>query len=295
LIGLLIPTIYVALKEFLVIKVEGVEMVKSLIGIPFLGVIGHHDTGAVTPVIDDPKSAISEAFRSLRVNMEFLGLENAKTEKKIIGLTSSVSGEGKTFCALNIASSHAITGKKVVLLGCDLRKPKLGDDLEGLNLSIGMSSVLSGNIELEKVIQQTGIENLDIILSGPIPPNPGELLGSEKMASCIGELKDKYDVVIIDSPPVGIVSDYLTIRKFTNYDIFVIRNKYTSAKALSLLQKLETGDKTVVALLNDVKNSFGSNGYGYGYSYGYGYGQGYYEEGEKQGLFGRFKKKIKGR
>ena len=185
-------------------------------------------------------------------------------------LTSSVSGEGKTFCSLNIATVFALSEKKTIILGLDLRKPKLFDDFNIQN-ELGAVNFLIGQNTLDEVIKKTHIPYLDVITSGPIPPNPSELILGGSMRDMIGELKKKYDYIILDTPPVGLVSDALELSQYCDVTLYIIRQNFTKKEMLTLLN-----NRTKRGELNNVSIIF--NGYEnkakYGASYGYGYGYG---------------------
>ena len=156
-------------------------------------------------VTDSSKSRLAEAIRSIRSNMSFVD-KNAQ----VYAISSSVSGEGKTFVALNLAGMLAVGGKRSIVVDLDLRKPKVHHGFNEENIS-GMSNVLSGNENIENVIRKSHQENLDFITAGPIPPNPSELILSQQFKKTIETLKNKYDVIMIDNPPVGIVSDGISV------------------------------------------------------------------------------------
>ncbi|GAL81800.1 tyrosine-protein kinase Wzc [Algibacter lectus] len=155
---------------------------------------------------------------------------------KTVLITSSISGEGKTFTAINIASVFALSGKRTVLVGLDLRKPRIFGDFE-LKNDIGVVNYLIGQNSLEDIVQQTKVENLDIITSGPIPPNPSELLISEIMDALIAELKEKYDYIILDTPPVGLVADALELLEYADASLYVVRQDYTQKEMLTLINE----------------------------------------------------------
>lgn len=183
--------------------------------------------------------------------------------------------------SINMASVFALSGKKTVLVGLDLRKPKIFSDFE-LENDRGVVNFLIGQSSLEEVINKTHIPNLDLILSGPIPPNPSELLISDKTVEMIKYLHSKYDYVIIDSPPIGLVSDALELFKYADAIIYVIRQNYSEKGMMKMID-----DKYInkeVTNISYVLNDFSSEGkYGYGYGYGYGkYGNGYHQEDEKE-------------
>ncbi|MFT6746250.1 MAG: tyrosine-protein kinase Etk/Wzc [Glaciecola sp.] len=223
----------------------------------------------------NPKSLMSEAFRSIRSNLQFLSSDEGS---KVIAVTSTVSGEGKTFVAMNLSGIIAFSEKKVVIIDLDLRKPKIHLGFNVQNAE-GMSSVLIRKSELKDVIQKSSIANLDFITAGPIPPNPSELILSKKMVEVIEELKSNYDVVIIDNPPVGIVTDAFPILQSADYPVYVLRAGVSKKFFLNNISDLKTTEKikNLSVILNGVENT-SSYGYSYGYGYGYGYSSGYYED-----------------
>jgi capsular exopolysaccharide synthesis family protein len=152
-------------------------------------------------VFERPKSALSESFRAIRSSLQFLYKKQSSEGAKTLMLTSSVSGEGKTFCSINIATVFALSEKKTIILGLDLRKPKIFDDFNIRN-DIGAVNYLIGQKDLDEVIQKTHIPYLDVITSGPIPPNPSELIMGETMKDMIATLKKEYDYIILDRKSV---------------------------------------------------------------------------------------------
>ena len=204
--------------------------------------------------------------------------ELIKKDKKVITITSSIGGEGKTFTAMNLAAIFALSGHKTILIGGDLRKPKIHEDFN-LKDDAGLSSYLINKSSLQDVITKTEIESLEVIGSGPTPPNPAELLDSPKMQELITELNKTYDYVIIDTPPIGLVTDGVILMQHADINLYVVRHRYSKAKSLSIINNLYEQEqiKNVHVIINDFKYS--SSGYGYGYGYGYGTsGYGYYEE-----------------
>ena len=300
LLGLLIPIIIIIVVDFFNDKILDRNDVESTTKIPILGSIGHNNKNLDFVVFQKPKSSIAESFRTLRTNLQYLHVDE-KLKTHVISITSTVSGEGKTFCALNLASIFALSGKKTLILGLDLRKPKLHKDF-GIDNSIGVSTYLIGNDVIDNIIVSTAQENLSIVPSGPIPPNPAELLESERMHNLMEELKLRYDIIIIDTPPVAIVTDALLISKYTDTNIFVIRQNYSNKSVLKFVNNLykEHNYKSLDILINDVKvPSYYGNRYGYGYKYGsysygygYGYGYGYYDDDEENKPESMFKKTI---
>jgi len=221
-----------------------------------------------------PKSMMAEAMRKLRTNLSYIN-PNYQT----IAISSSISGEGKTFVALNLAGIIAMSGKKTVILDLDMRKPKvhLGFDADNI---YGMSSLIVGQCTLEQCLQHSNLENFDFITAGPIPPNPSELLLSQSYKDIIEELKTLYDVIIIDNPPVGLVSD--GIRNLTEADIpiYIFKSHYSKRNFADRVKELfEMQQLTKLnVILNGISTTKGSV---YGYGNGYGYGYGYMEEDSK--------------
>jgi capsular exopolysaccharide synthesis family protein len=272
LIGLAIPFGFIFARRYLNDKIQTKEELLSLTTIPFLGVVGHKEKGSNLVFTDRPKSAVAESFRSIRSNIQFFTSGKQEMQNRTIVITSSVSGEGKTFCSINLASVYAISGKRTVLIGADLRKPKIFDDF-GLQNEPGLSNYLIKQAELKEVLQATGVAGLDIISGGIIPPNPGELLMSRRMQELLLHLQQQYDVIIIDTPPVGLVADAFGLMEQADHTLFVVRQNYTKMEQVNELNKMaESGKiKNSSLVLNDAKVQ--------SYSYGYGYGYGYYDEG----------------
>lgn len=256
--------------------------VESITSIPIIGTVGHVQTDSNLVILNQPKSIVSESFRAIRTNINYLTKEK---KSFTVLITSSISGEGKTFCSINLASAYSLTGKKTLLIGGDLRKPKIFDDF-GLKNALGLSSFLIGKNSLAEVTQATQKENLFLISSGPVPPNPSELIETDKMLALFEEAKKIYDVIIIDTPPIGLVTDALILTKYADVNLYVIRQHYTRKSQLELINQLYS-DKKIVDLgiiVNDLKEQkIGYKyGYSYGYGYGYGYGGGYYVEDFKK-------------
>lgn len=287
-LGMLVPFIFVFLKVFFSTKVTTIKEIERLSKIPVLGVIGKNRTGENLAVLNKSKSSIAEAFRGIRSGLQFIykkqGIEGAKT----VLLTSSISGEGKTFCSINIASVFALSNKKTVIVGLDLRKPKIFGDF-GIENKVGVVNYLIHNADLSDIIQKTQVENLDVITSGPIPPNPSELLISEQMDVLVEELKKEYDYIILDSPPIGLVSDALELTKYADATLYLIRQNYTKQGMFNYINdKYKTGEVTNISF---VLNFFEEKAkYGYGYGYTYGYGQGYHSDDKKDSFFQKIKK-----
>jgi capsular exopolysaccharide synthesis family protein len=218
----------------------------------------------------------------------FFGLAD---QHKIVLITSSVGGEGKSFSTLNLATVLSLQHHRVIIVGMDLRKPQLIHEL-GVKNEEGVSTLLIGKSTLDQVIQKTNVEGLDIIPSGPIPPNPAELLAKKETIQLLDSLKERYDYILIDTPPVGIVSDAMMLMNYADINVFILRENYSKKEYIKSINDYYAQGKVrnLCILLNDA----GSNqryGYSYGYSYGY-YGYGYYdEEKEESNAFSRLFKR----
>jgi len=273
IIGIGLPIIIISLRNFLNETILSKSDLSKITNIPIIGVIGNSDTANNLMVLDNPKSLISESFRSLRTNIQYLASD---TKNKVITITSSVGSEGKTFCSSNLALIMATAGYKTILIGSDLRKPKIHEDFN-INNSSGLSLYLINKSRLSDIVHKTDTENLSVISSGPIPPNPSELLNSERMKKLISELKKTYDYIIMDTPPAGLVTDSVITMKLSDINLYVVRHKYTKKNMLNIINDLHDSEqvKNINIIINDYIVS--SSSYGYGYGYGYGSGYGYYE------------------
>ncbi len=257
------------------------ETVESLTNIPIIGVLRKYtgdldENSSQILSIQQPKSIFAESVRSVRTNLSYLANEK---ESKIVCITSEISGEGKSFVAINLASTLALIDKKVVIIGADLRRSKLHKTF-GNNNKIGLSSYLSMQAELSDIIIKTKQENLDVILSGPVPPNPSELLYSEKTGELMEILKTMYDVILIDTAPVGLVSDAIPLIRTSDINLFVIRAGVSKFSSASVPQRIsnEYHLRNVVILLNAfTEEKLFSRYYSTNYSSGY-TGQYYYSD-----------------
>lgn len=294
-LGLLIPLLIVFLIFFINNAIQNTDDISTATQIPLIGVIGVKHTSSNLAVFEKPKSALSEAFRALRSSIQFLLKKQNVDGAKTIMLTSSVSGEGKTFCSVNMATVFALSEKKTVIVGLDLRKPKIFDDFN-LKNDVGVVNYLFGQKTLAEIVNKTQIPYLDVITSGPIPPNPSELIMSDAMIEFVNELKNQYDYIILDTPPVGLVTDAVELSQFADVTIYVTRQNFTKKEMINLLNnRVQRGELTNVSiLLNSYENKarYGA-GYGYGYGYGYGaYSNGYHEDDEKDWFLKRWYKKL---
>ena len=232
--------------------------------LPFLGAIIHGSKREQDGIVANALSPVGESFRTLRVNMQYLTLG---AEVRVIGFTSSRESEGKTFCAVNLAASMAHSRKRTVLIDADMRRPRVASYFQ-MEVERGLSSYLIGESSVKDIINETGIKGFDVITAGPIPPNPLDLIGQPRMGELLNELRKLYDVIIIDSPPIGYVSEYVILMRYTDANIYVVRSEYTTRFNLERVNKLYEEKKinNFSVLLNDVKYSR-SNGYSYSYKY----------------------------
>ncbi|QSB27941.1 polysaccharide biosynthesis tyrosine autokinase [Flavobacterium sp. CLA17] len=293
-LGMLIPLLFVFVIFFVNNSIQNIEDISKLTQIPIIGVIGVNKDNINLAVFDKPKSALSESFRTIRSSLQFLYKKQRVSGAKTLMITSSISGEGKTFCSINIATVFALSEKKTVIIGLDLRKPRLADEF-GLTNNVGVVNYLIKQKSLEEITNPTNIANLDVILSGPIPPNPSELILSEAMKELIDELKQKYDYIILDTPPVGLVSDALELAQYADVTLYIVRQNYTKKDMITLLNnRIKRGELNNASIvLNGYENKAK---YGSGYGYGYGaYSNGYHEEEEKKSfvksIFNKWNKK----
>ena len=274
IIGLFFPSGIIFLKDFLNTKIKNRSEIISLTNIPILAMIPKSDHKSNLVVFDRPRSAIAESFRVLRSKISYYTNDIDK-RGKIIMVTSSIPGEGKTFISINFASALSLNEEKTILVGLDLRKPKIIEDF-GINNNFGVSSYLSGiSKNLDEVIQHSGFDNLDIITAGPIPPNPSELINRQKFVEFISLLREKYENIIIDTPPIMLVADSLQIAKHVDATIYMCRYNYTQKELLTLLNEQNDSKalQNIGIVFNDIKDNIG-----YGYGYGYGYGNNYGEK-----------------
>ncbi len=276
-LGLFIGVGYILVRYLLYDEITSISMIQSYTKAPILGTVPIYKKEIPVSqllVNKQPNSVFSEAFRTIRSNLQFI---SQGAETKIITLSSTISGEGKTFVAINLAGILAISGKKVILLDLDLRKPRIHLGFNTSN-NKGISTLLIGKHKLDECIEKTDMPNFDYITAGPIPPNPSELSSGKQMESLLVELEDRYDIIIIDTPPVGIVTDALVNLQKANYPIYVMKanvSKRHFIENINSLIKFKNMDNLSV-ILNGVELNAG----GYG-NYGYGYGYGYYTEDQE--------------
>jgi tyrosine-protein kinase Etk/Wzc len=286
MIAVLVGLILVVARYFLHTTIIAVDEIKRKTKAVFLGVVP--TVKEIAPNVNiivnqNQKSLVSESFRAMRANLQFL---NNQPGSKLIGITSSISGEGKTFISVNLSGILALLDKKVILLDFDMRRPRLNKMFKVPNEK-GMSTILIGKNTYEECLNQSEIKNLHYITSGPIPPNPAELILSDRLKKLIADLKTKYDYIVFDTPPIGLVTDGMEIIRLVDYPIYVFRADYSDRAFISNLDKLINENKihNLSFILNDigrgVSGYYYDKSYTYSYSYGYGYGAGYYTESPK--------------
>ena len=301
-LGLAIPFAILYLLQLLQFRIGGHDDLVKMTRLPIISdvpVASDSVKSAAGIVVQANKNnQIDEVFRSLRTNVQFM----MKEDEKIILFTSSISGEGKTFIAANLAMSFALLGKKVVLCGLDIRKPALGRLFDVKDRQQGVTTLLSKNrVTEEDLMDQLSPsavnDNLDLLLAGPTPPNPTELLARDNMRQIIELLKQRYDYIILDTAPVGLVSDTMQLTKYANVCCYICRADYTPKSNIELLNTLSAEGKlpNTGLVLNGVDMSKKKYGYYYGYGkygkygrYGYGrYGYGRYGYGN-YGNYGNY-------
>ena len=293
ILGILIPLLFVFAVFFINNSVQNAEDISKMTQIPLIGVVGVNKDNTNLAVFDKPKSALSESFRAIRSSLQFLYKKQNVDGAKTLMITSSISGEGKTFCSINIATVFALSEKKTVIIGLDLRKPKLAEEFN-LSNDVGVVNYLIKQKTVDEIINHTHIPHLDVILSGPVPPNPAEMIMSEGMGELIQELKQKYDYIILDTPPVGLVSDALELAQYCDVTLYIVRQNFTKKEMISLLNnRVKRGElNNTSIILNGLENK-AKYGTGYGYGYGYGaYANGYYEEEKSASVYQKIAKKI---
>lgn len=271
IIGLVAGLVLVMVRYILQDTVVSMREIEKLVPAPLLGVVPVYTKERLRVaklVVDkNPKSSLSESLRAIRTNIDFL--TSGKDKKKIISVTSTVASEGKTFIAVNLSGILALSGLKVIIIDLDMRKPKLHQAFDLVN-DKGMSTLLIGRNTLDECICPTSVENISVIPAGPTPPNPSELLLRRELDDLIVTLHETYDIILIDSPPVGLVTDGIIIMQKADLPIYVVRSEYSKRIYLKNIAKLVkvNGFRNLSVILNGL-DKFKTYGYGYGYGYDY--------------------------
>jgi capsular exopolysaccharide synthesis family protein len=256
--GLFIPFIFFGAKAFMDDTISGGRMVESITNLPTIGTVYHRKIKAkqASVMIEAPRSAIAESIRAVRMNAQYRlqgSVGELTNPNNLILVTSSNASEGKSFVSLNLAVSFSLLGKKTILLDFDLRKPNNVSYFKAEN-ELGISSIISGQAQIEDISVTTGIPNFEFIPAGPIPSNPSELIGSELTIALLEKLKTEYDYVIIDTPPIGLVTDAYLLMDNADLKIMLIREKVTpKGQIVNVFKEIEEKNiKNVCWLLNDV-------------------------------------------
>ncbi|QEH41861.1 tyrosine-protein kinase [Chitinophaga sp. XS-30] len=272
LAGTALPLGIIYLMEAFNTRVTRKTDITSRTQVPVIAEIGNSTYGKIVLMNGGSRSPVAEQLRTLRTNLSFFLEEGDKT----ILLTSSMSGEGKSFIAVNLAAALAIVGKKVLIMELDLRKPKVTAKLE-LENKLGITSyMITPDMKPEEIIRPSGVlDNMFLVSSGPIPPNPAEIILHDRMDGLMDAMKARFDYIIIDAPPIGLVTDAQLLGKYADLTLFLVRHRYTFKYQLSLADDLCRGGKmrNTALLVNDIRKGGGYDGSGY-----YGNGYGYYTE-----------------
>lgn len=276
LVGLAFPAGVINVRELLNDRVQSRKEVESETGLSVFGEVSLKPKDLKTNILDpQSRSFINEQFRLLRTNLQYIQSEQPD-KGQVLLFTSSTSGEGKSFVTLNLALSIATLGKKVIVLELDMRKPKLTRYL-GLNREKGLSNYLAGAADAMEIAQKTDYDNLFLASCGPIPPNPSELLSSRKIGDLLSLYREYFDYILLDTPPIGLVTDALILNPYIDSCFYLVRHEVTIKKDLGILADLKKFNKfkSLNVIFNGV-NYRNSQEYRYGYGYGYKYGKGYY-------------------
>ena len=298
LLGVAIPSVIIYIINFFRYRIEGHEDVAKLTKLPIIADIVMASESAKTKadivVHENQNNQMEEIFRSMRTNIQFMLKEN----ENIIMFTSSTSGEGKTFTAANLSVSFALLGKKVILVGLDIRKPRLAELFEINNHHNGITPLLTMEEptweDIEEQTLPSGInDNLSLLMAGPIPPNPSELVSRPSLSKIFDILKQHYDYVLIDTAPVGLVTDTLQVGKYCNISVYMCRADYTPKASFNLINSLAEEGKlpNMCVGINGIDLSMKKHSYYYGYGKYGKYGRyshyGHYGKGG-YGSYGRY-------
>ncbi|MFN9110913.1 MAG: GumC family protein [Bacteroidota bacterium] len=278
IIGLSLGVITIFTLRFIYNRIPDKETIEEISFTPVIGVIkklevDEKEENYELYVMRSPKSIFSESIRGIRTNINFI-LKNQV--HKTICVTSTVSGEGKTFCTVNLGASLTLLGYKVIIVGCDLRRPKIHLTFNGLSNDTGLTTYLIGKSSIQDIINKSEFENLDVIPAGPTPPNPSELLQSEEMEKLMQELKASYDFVFLDTAPVGLVSDSIGLMSKSDINLYILRAQYSKRDFALIPDRL--GEDNLIPNIYTVLNSYDSSSAVYSSIYKTAYG-GYYGGG----------------
>ena len=272
IVGLFLSFLYIGVRYLMHNKITSQQELERLSSAFVLGTIPYYSKDKKTKtrlvVSKNLKSEISEAFRTIRTNLEFL---NGQDKKPVIAITSTISGEGKTFVAANLGGIISLLNNKVILVDLDMRKPRFHEVFEDTDPTRGLSTILIKKHSVKECIHNTDLENLDYIPAGPIPPNPSELILGGQFEELMNYLENEYDVIIIDTPPVGLVTDGIHALKIARIPIYIVRADFSKKAFIKNINRLIKVHKLnrLSLILNSMKKTTNGN---------YGYGKGYYED-----------------
>jgi capsular exopolysaccharide synthesis family protein len=260
LLALIIPSVLIGLKEAFNNRIRDRGEMEAIAGeIPLMGTIVRNKTAGENIITQMPNSLLAESFRSLRTKIKFMSSDD---DSLVILVTSTNTGEGKTFCALNLASVFAISGKKVALLGFDMRKPRLSEIFDKQQKA-GISNFLIGQNNLDEIVYSSELENLWLVPSGITPPNPSELISGERTKKLFKHLRNRFDVIVVDTPPVGLVADARILMQYADCRLFVVRAGMTYKEHFAaIIEDLKNEEiKHLGLILNDVNPADKRYGY----------------------------------
>jgi capsular exopolysaccharide synthesis family protein len=266
-LGLGIPVFVIAVGFYFDNTIKSKEDIEKETTIPVIGTIGRKNKKTELTVLNEPHSGVAESFRGLRTNLDYFSAQNGH---KVVAVHSTVPGEGKTFTAINLAISIAQNNKSVLLIGADLRKPKIDTILNINSGNSGLSNYLINRSKIEDIVINAKIKNLAIIPPGPIPPNPAELLGNGNFEKLVNKVKEHFDFIIIDDAPATVVTDAILVAKFADVNLFVTRSEFTQKDHVRMIDQLKSLGtmKNLAIVLNDIPK--GRKGYHNYYGKGYG-------------------------
>ena len=271
LLGSIFPIVAIKIRESLRYQLDSKEELEQISSIPILGEIPLAEQAEILLVKENSNDSFNEMLRLIRANLLFV---IDSKDKKVINILSSISGEGKSFVSLNLAMSLALLDKKVVLVALDTRNPKLAKQLS-LESKEGITLYLSGYLDKTELVKPSGIHpNLSVVTAGSIPPNPNELLAKTALDEFINDLKSEYDYIIVDMPPVGMVSDGFLLNRIADVNLYITRAGVTPKKYIEDVERYcqENRLKRVYFILNSVNLNSVDYRYGLYKKYGYGYG-----------------------
>ena len=270
-LGLILPIIGIKIKDLLRYQISTKEELEEISSVPVLGEIPKTNQKEYLIIKESNNDSFSEMLRLLRANLLFI---IDSKDKKVINTLSSISGDGKTFITINLAFSLALLDKKVLIVELDIRKPKIAEYL-GLDKKEGITLYLSGKVSKEEIIKPSGVNpNLWVITAGVIPPNPNELLAKPMLDQLIADLRNDFDYILIDTAPVGVVSDSFLLNRLADVNLYVVRADYTPKRYIEDATRYFRENKLskLYFILNAVNLNTVAYRYGYGKKYGYGYG-----------------------